>query len=151
MKNNYSKEDRAAGLQSGIIIILNVFILTFFNFSYAYTVDFKGICSSIVSALIPIIINVYKHDDESRIVKHNFKILKSRICFSFCGVIGILMTALFEWIMLRIGSGMVIIEYFYHLITLFVGYAGFITMGSFVVLPWIYGLLFYLEKKIYDE
>ncbi|TGY54978.1 hypothetical protein [Limosilactobacillus reuteri] len=144
----FNKNDKATAIQSSMLVFLNSMVLTIFAFTETNASDVKGIFMATITATIPLIMNVYKDDKKVAIVKQNYDTLFKKLRFSLSGVLGILIVITFEWLMERISQGPLIIYLPLHAVKLFFSYLGLIEMMSLIIEPWIYSMLFYLDKNI---
>lgn len=145
---DFNKNDKATAIQSLMLVFLNSIVLTVFNFTKTDASDVKGIFMATITATIPLIMNVYKDDKKVAIVKHNFDTLFKKLGFSLLGVLGIFLTFVFEWIMGLVSQGPLMVYLPIHAVKLFVSYLGFIETVSLVIEPWVYSMLFYLDKNV---
>lgn len=146
----YVNNDKLVEVQSGVLLILNSMVLTIFNFREKYTTDINGICMATITVTIPLIMNTYK--DKLVVVKSHYDSLFKKIRMSFGGVVFICIAMLFEWLTDLItlwGGYNFVVEYLLlHTIQLYFSYLLLILGFSFVLEPWIYTLIFYLDKYI---
>ncbi|WP_410504502.1 hypothetical protein ABE953_07200 [Ligilactobacillus salivarius] len=145
---NFNKNDKATIIQSIMLAFLNSMVLTVFTFIKTNASDVKGIFMATITVTIPLIMNVYKDDKQMTIVKQNYDTLLKKLKFSLLGVLGILMVIIFEWLMEKISQGPLIVYLFFHAVKLFVSYLLLIEMMSLIIVPWIYSMLFYLDKNL---
>lgn len=145
---NFNKNDKATAIQSTMLVILNSMVLTVFNFTEINANDVKGIFMATITAMIPLIMNVYKDDKKTTIVKQRFDTFFKKLKFSLLSALGILMVIMSEWIMERISQGPLIIYLPLHAVKLFISYLFLIKMMSLIIEPWVYSMLFYLDKNI---
>ncbi|MDH4960772.1 hypothetical protein [Ligilactobacillus salivarius] len=145
---NFNKNDKATIIQSIMLAFLNSMVLTVFTFTKTNASDVKGIFMATITVTIPLIMNVYKDDKQMTIVKQNYDTLLKKLKFSLSGVLGILMVIIFEWLMEKISRGPLIVYLFFHAVKLFISYLFLIELMSLIIVPWIYSMLFYLDKKL---
>ena len=161
MKYFLNRNDKATGIQSMILIIINSIVLTVFNFGRVNTSDLKSICMATITVTIPLIMNVYKDKTKINIVKQNFDSLFSKVKFSLMGLLIIAIVIAFEIIfeiIMRIKMPispvtiillpiLQIMNMLFHALKLYVSYFYLIIGFSIVFEPWIYTMLFYLDEN----
>ncbi|GGI62674.1 hypothetical protein [Limosilactobacillus caviae] len=145
---NFNKNDKATAIQSSMLAFLNSMVLTVFAFTETNANDVKGIFMATITVTIPLIMNVYRDDKKTTIVKQNFDTLFKKLIFSLLGVFGILMVIMFEWLMELISQGPLIVYLPLHAVKLFVSYLGLIEMMSLIIEPWVYSMLFCLDRNL---
>ncbi|MRH09741.1 hypothetical protein GIX81_09925 [Lactobacillus reuteri] len=144
----FNKNDKATAIQSIMLAFLNSMVLTVFTFTKTNASDVKGIFMATITVTIPLIMNVYKDDKKVTIVKQNYDTLLKKLGFSLLGVLGILMVIMFEWLMELISQGPLIVYLLFHAVKLFGSYLGLIEMMSLIIEPWVYSMLFYLDRNL---
>ena len=145
---NFNKNDKATIIQSIMLAFLNSMVLTVFTFTKTNASDVKGIFMATITVTIPLIMSVYKDDKKMAIVKQNYDTLLKKLKFSLSGVLGILMVIIFERLTESILQGPLIVYLLFHAVKLFVSYLLLIEMMSLIIVPWIYSMLFYLDKNL---
>lgn len=71
----FNKNDKATAIQSSMLAFLNSMVLTVFTFTETNASDVKGIFMATITVTIPLIMNVYKDDKKTTIVKQNYDTL----------------------------------------------------------------------------
>lgn len=144
-----SKKEKETLVQSTLLVILNGCILTFFNFNRINADDWKRILNATITVTIPMIMNVYKSEKRSNIVKENFSTLGKRIRFSLLSTCGIAIGILFEYLIEIFATQSLYMFYlFWHFIKLYIAYMLFIMTFSLILEPWLYLFLFKISDRL---
>ena len=145
MKNNYSRQDKATGLQSGMRVIINAAVLTVFSFNNSFIADIIGVCTSGVASLLPVIVHVYINAEEFKKSVSEFGNIWRKLYCSMYGIV-IAVMVLPVHMLLYTAKDISLSSYFACSVFMFVTHVILIIAVYIILNPWMYSLLSHLNK-----